>query len=196
MGQRYDKLRGTTSPAFGVGNGRPGNKSFQAAVRDYSPPEVRWNDASKCWEFTEDGIHFFPLGTHFIPAVFSSMSDGDFGYVHAVTSSVMKTDAGALVTSRCTGAHVGVDGRLMTTGVVQNAKFSPKSDTPGMNAPVFLARNDDDISGAAGTVSTKAPSSGVVAEVGLVVGVDPLTFPSTRRAAVLLQVKTVTKRDG
>ncbi len=195
MGQRWDKLRGTSSPVFSVGNGRAGNKSFQASIREHSPPEVRWNDALPGWEFTEDGVHFFPVGTHFVSAAYAGMSAGLFGYVHSLTGAVHRTDAASLESSRCVGAHVGVAGRIMTTGVVPAALFSQKSDVPAYGMPVFLARNDDEIAGAAGKVTTKAPATGVVAEVGLVIGVDPLTFPVTLAAAVLLQVKTVTRRN-
>ena len=193
MGQRWDKLRGTTSPAFGVGNGRPGNKSFQFSVRDLSPPEIRWNDSLGGLEFTEDGIHFFPLGTCFIPAVFAGMSEGYFGYLDDSTGSIYKTDSNLVAKSRVTGAHVGVSGRLLVGGVVANARFADNT-LPTLNAPVFLAKAVDDSGAGAGKVRLAAPTTGIVAEVGLVVAVDPLTFPSTRTASVLLQVKGICQR--
>jgi hypothetical protein len=189
MGQRWDKLRGTTSSAFSVGNGRPGNKSFQFGFRDLSLPEVRWNDTLGGLEFTEDGTHYFPLGTLFLPVTFASMSEGYFGYFSS-NNTVSKTDAADENKARLAGAHVGVTGRLMAKGVVPAAVFSTASGTPLPNSPVYLARADDEGGlAAAGKLTTVRPYP-YVTEAGLVVSVDPLTFPVTRVAAVLLRPRT------
>jgi len=116
------------------------------------------------------------------------MAEGKFGYFQS-NDTVHKADAVSTATSRCCGAHVGVDGKLLTKGSVPSAWFSDAGPTPSPGAPVYLARDADDIGGAAGKVTAQRPTAGIIAQVGLVVSVDPLTFPATRRAHVLLQIK-------
>ena len=195
MAQRWDKVRGTTSNSFGVGNGRSGSKKFEAVIGPPPNPDLTFNDTTKGWEFTEDGVHFFPFGTQFASVTFSEdMEDGHFGY-YTANNSVRRTDAAYPISAVCAGAHVGVAGRLLVGGVVPTALFSLGSPVPLPGDRVFLARADDEpVGAAAGKVTTRAPGSGVSAPIGVIKAVDAGTFLSTRRAEVLLRFTAVT--DG
>jgi hypothetical protein len=187
---RWDKLHGTTASVFGIGDGRSGNKSLQARVRNVNPPELKWDDDIGCWKYSLDGVIFLGLGEHLLPIETTGSGAGDFGYV-ASDGSFQKSDAAATATSRCVGANIGLDGFALTLGVVPAAKFSLASATPTVGKAVFLARADEEEGGTAAGKLTAA--TGVIAKVGLVLSVDP-HFSTTRQASVLLQVDDLTRR--
>jgi hypothetical protein len=128
------------------------------------------------------------------PFTTTGMTDGDFGYFSA-EESLTKTDAASIATSRFAGAHIGMANLALIHGIVNNAKFSELSPTPVIGEPAFLARADDEAgNGAAGKLSA-LPAWPVVAEVGLIAGVDPVLFPTSRTAKVLLQPKAIMVRS-
>lgn len=193
MGQRWDKVRGTTSSVFGIGNGRSGDKSLQALVRTLGPPEIKWDDTEGRWKYSLDGSIFLGLGEHLLPIQTTGSSTGDFGYV-APDGTFQKTDASVTSKSRCIGANIGLSGFALTTGVVATAKFSPLSAIPILGKAVFLARADDEGGGAsAGKLTARPPATGVIAKVGLVLELDT-NFSVTRLGKVLLQIEDITKR--
>jgi hypothetical protein len=193
MGQRWDKVRGTTSSVFGIGNGRSGDKSLQALVRTLGPPEIKWDDAEGRWKYSLDGSLFLGLGEHLLPIQTTGSGAGDFGYV-APDGTFQKTDASVTSKSRCVGVNIGLSGFVLTAGVVTIAKFSPLSVTPVLGKAVFLARADDEGGEAsAGKLTARPPTTGVIAKVGLVLEVDA-NFLITRQGKVLLQIEDITKR--
>jgi hypothetical protein len=120
------------------------------------------------------------------------LSIGDF--VYYLNDAGGKTDASSLSSSRCIGVYEGIPGVVRVMGRTEVANFSLASVTPVLGQPVFLSRDDVDPGGAAGKVSTFIPSIGYVAEVGAVVGVNVATFPLTRQASVMIQIKGIVKR--
>lgn len=193
MGQRWDKVRGTTSAAFGIGNGRAGDKALQALIRPVAPPEIRWDDTEGRWKYSLDGSLFLGLGEHLLPLTTTGSSTGDFGYV-AADGTFQKTDASTTTKARCIGANVGLNGFVLTSGIVAAAKFSTASAVPTLGKAVFLARADDEGGGAAaGKLTARPPAAGVIAKVGLVLSLDP-NFSITHLAKVLLQIDDITKR--
>jgi hypothetical protein len=122
----------------------------------------------------------------------TGLTAGDF--VCYLNDAGVATDASYLATSRCIGAYEGITGVVRVMGKVGTANFSQASATPVLGQSVFLSRADVDPGGAAGTVSTFIPTTGYVAEVGTVVGVNPATFPTTRQAEVMIQIKGIVRR--
>jgi hypothetical protein len=121
----------------------------------------------------------------------SALSDGYFGYAIS-NETLAKTDAASVVSGTFMGAHVGIAGKALVAGIVQNARYCSTCATPTVNSPAFLARADaEPLGGAAGKLDIQGPTSGVAAEVGVVLGVDPVTFPVTRVARVVLQPKAL-----
>lgn len=129
-----------------------------------------------------------------VPFSMTGMGSGDFGYVSG-RSALSKTDAAVEAHAVFAGANVGVIGKALVCGLVPNANFSAVSATPVCGNRVFLARADDEGGGAAaGKLTVSAPTSGFIAEVGVVADVDPVTYPSTKTASVLLQPKAIVAR--
>jgi hypothetical protein len=129
-----------------------------------------------------------------IPLSMPGMSEGDFGYVSG-PSTLSKTDAAAEEKAVFAGAHIGVTGRALACGLVEHAKFSVASTTPTYGDRVFLARADDEGGGAAaGKLTTIAPTTGFIAEVGVVSDVDLVHYPTTLQASVILHPKVLMGR--
>lgn len=57
------ELQGTINNAFLIGDGLAGNKRIVANNADGTKPEVRYNDTSNAWEFSNNGTAFNPIGT-------------------------------------------------------------------------------------------------------------------------------------
>lgn len=55
MGLR-DHIAGTTSDTFAIGNGAAGDKYIQAENAAGTLPFIRYNDTTKKWELSNDGI--------------------------------------------------------------------------------------------------------------------------------------------
>lgn len=124
----------------------------------------------------------------------SAVEEGYFCCM-ANTNIVHRTDAGDAQRILCVGVSYGDPRYVQTGGSILRARFSEASPVPTLFKPVFLARADEELlGGAAGKLTAQAPSTGAVAEVGLVLAVPP-DFVTSRRAKVLLQVKKVLKRS-
>jgi hypothetical protein len=142
----------------------------------------------------QDSLH------NVIPDVdISALEDGFFAY-ESGPMIASPTDAAGVVSSRCIGVVIGVgpDKKLISTGTVDEAKFSSASSTPIIGKSVFLAKaSDEPLMAAAGKLTADVSSIGgdqVVAEVGIVMDVDSGTFPITRTAKVVLGIKRFVRR--
>lgn len=148
-------------------------------------------DIIKAYTVTTTGI--------LLPFVFDDgVTEGDFCYISA-NETLSKTDASNISKSKFVAAHVGLVTEGMIQGLVQTAKFASTSATPAVGEPVFLACADDEPGNtAAGKLNAICPSTTdrgkVVAEIGIVSGVDPVTFGLTKVARVVIQPKQVCLR--
>lgn len=214
MDPKFDKLHGTTTRSFSIGSKRLADPSavldLVSTSRGLLPPRMTaaqrsaiavpaeglivYDTSFKSLYVFENGLWWSIDRGTLIPADNTALDSGYFGYILS-DYVVARTDAKYLSKSRCIGAHPGMPGVVAASGVVADAKFSAVSDVPVPGMPVFLARADDEPGdGAAGKVTTFAPSSGIVAEVGLVASVDGPTFTAHRTAEVVLQMKSILKR--
>lgn len=124
----------------------------------------------------------------------SALAVGKFGYV-AGNRLLAPTDAGSYPSSVAFGAYAGSAGKVLVGGAAFQALFSTASPAPLAGDRVFLARGDIELGmGAVGKVTTAAPATGYVAEVGIVTDVNNATFPINRRAEIMIRVHAITKR--
>lgn len=124
----------------------------------------------------------------------TAMTEGLFGYVLS-NSLVRPADAGMYASAIALGCFDGVPGSIVVEGVL-NVKFSDLSPMPQPGQRIFLAHaSEEPLGGAAGKVTTAAPVTGFVAEVGEVMSVNAVTFSSTRIAPCLVRVQQVMKRS-
>lgn len=117
----------------------------------------------------------------------TGLADGDFGYISAA-KTISKIDSAAIGTARIFGANEGVVGSMTVAGVIENAKFTTDGGSPVNGKPVFLANAADDTGTGAGKLTATAPSTGVLAEVGICV--DNTNYAGSKIAEILLQTKS------
>lgn len=54
---------GTSNNDFSIGDGNAGNKTISANNEDVNKPNLRFNDTSNKWEFSNDGLNWNEIGT-------------------------------------------------------------------------------------------------------------------------------------
>ena len=210
---QFDYLHGTTAESFSVGVRCPADASaaleIESTDRGFLPPRmsavqreaillptnglVVYDTDAHTLYLRSNGV-WVPLNRDmFVPADNSSVPTGQFGYISS-NDKVSRTDAMLLRKSRCLGVNPGISGVMQVGGLYRDAVFSNECPTPEVGKSVFLARMDDETLGdARGKLTPLSPSSGVVAEVGLVLHIEA-DFSTTRVADVVIQIRGVTKR--
>ncbi len=117
----------------------------------------------------------------------TGLADGDFGYASSA-DTMTKTDNATLAKSRLIGCNEGTAGSMTVSGTIENAKFTTDGGSPAVGSPVYLAAAADDTSTGAGKLTATAPTSGILAEVGICL--NNANYAGSKTAEVLLQVKT------
>ena len=117
----------------------------------------------------------------------TGLAAGDFGYISA-NGVLSLTNSAAAASSRMHGCNVGTVGSMTVGGQVV-AKFTTVGGSPSPGAPVFLANLADDTNAGAGKLTATAPTTGVVAEVGLCV--NNSNYAGAKTTVVLLQPKAI-----
>jgi hypothetical protein len=211
----FDKLQGTQAESFIVNSRKKAGDDAALQVdstdRGFLPPRMTtaqktaivaprngltvWDSTLKCLSIYRDGVWYCLIDvgrSETWVGVTAGLSVGQLCYVSAnITAS--PTDARTLAKSRCAGCYNGIAGRIQYDGVIDAMLFSAASSTPSPGDPVYVARADDEpLDAAAGKATADRPVyPAYQEEVGLVLSVNPITFPSTRVAKVLLQVKEI-----
>jgi hypothetical protein len=211
----FDKLQGTQADSFIIGSkkvaGADAALQVDSTSRGFLPPRLTtaqksaiaaprnglevWDSTLKCMSIYRDGVWYCLVDTGRAErwvGVTSGLVSGQLVYVSAnITAS--PTDARSLPKSRCAGVYDGVAGRIRYDGEVAAMLFSAASSTPTPGSPVYVAKADDEpLDAAAGKATADAPGvPNYIEEVGLVLSVNPITFPTTRVAKVLLQIKQI-----
>src|SRR5579885_276158 len=112
---------------------------------------------------------------------------GQAGYVSGA-STFTPTDSAAIAKSRLGGVYQGTSGQIQTDGVIAAALMTTAGGSPGNGAPVWLAAASDDSNTGAGKFTATAPTTGVLAEVGICL--DNANYAGAKTAKILLQVKS------
>lgn len=121
----------------------------------------------------------------------SELYDGYFGYI-INNNTLSLTDASSINSSIIAGCYTGINGTIISAGVINNAVFSNNSLTPLPGQLIFLARSDDELGNTAfGKLTTIRPTSGVVSEVGFVINNE--TFLETKTATIMLRPQRIVK---
>jgi hypothetical protein len=211
----FDKLRGTQEDSFIIGSkkaaGADAALQVDSTTRGFLPPRLTtaqksaiaaprnglevWDSTLKCMSIYRDGVWYCLVDsgrTETWIGVTTGLLAGMLAYVSANTTA-SPTDARALAKSRCAGCYNGTPGRIQYDGVIDAMLFSAASSTPSPGDPVYVARADDEaLDAAAGKATVDKPAyPAIPEEVGLVLSVNPVSFPFTRIAKVLLQVKQI-----
>lgn len=118
----------------------------------------------------------------------TGIASGDMVYVSAA-NTVAKTDSASVTTSRFFGVGEGVSGSITRAGVLAAAKFTTAGGQPTNGGIVWLAAATDDSSTGAGKLTATPPSTGVSAEIGVVL--DNSNYASAKTCKVLLQPKAI-----
>ena len=163
------------------------NKGFLYAKDDGGDTELFYRDDSgNIVQLTQNG-EIGGTGSKINGLTTTGLADGDFGY-YSSAKTITKTDSAAIGTSRAVGANEGVASQMSVAGIIESAKFTTVGGSPSVGAQVFLAAAADDTSTGAGKLTATAPSSGVVAEIGLCQ--DNADYAGSKTAEVLFQPKT------
>lgn len=210
----FDKLQGTSSNSFSIGRKKPADPSAALQVdstsRGILPPRMTTAQRTAIaaplnglvvYDTTINRLYCYEGGIwralslepdSIYSAVTAGLVSGQFVYISA-NNVASPTDAANLSTSRCGGAFFGEAGWIRYAGIVTDAQFSAASSVPAVGSAVYLARADDEpLGGAAGKLTADKPSPPTIeAEVGIVVSVNPVSFPFTRIAKVLVQIKKI-----
>lgn len=211
----FDKLRGTQEDSFIIGSkkaaGADAALQVDSTSRGFLLPRMTtaqksaiaaprnglqvWDTTLKCVSVFRDGFWYCLVDVgrdERWVGVTAGLLEGQLVYVSSnITAS--PTDARVLAKSRCAGVYDGVAGRIRYDGEVAAVLFSTASSTPTPGAPVYVARADDEpLDAAAGKATADRPGyPAYVEEVGLILSVNPITFPVTHVAKVLLQIKKI-----
>lgn len=218
----FDKLRGTQEESFIIGSrkaaGADAALQVDSTSRGFLPPRLTsaqksaiaaprnglevWDSTLKCVSIYRDGVWYCLVDTGRAErwvGVTTGLVDGQLVYVSA-NNVASPTDARTLAMSRCAGVYDGVAGRIRYDGEVASMLFSVASSVPTPGSPVYAAKADDEpLDAAAGKATADKPAyPATEAEVGLVLSVNPVSFPFTRVAKVLLQIKKIgdSRRTG
>jgi len=211
----FDKLRGTQEDSFIIGSkkvaGADAALQVDSTSRGLLPPRmttaqksaiaaprnglVVFDTTLKCLSVYRDGSWYCLLDTNRAETwvgITAGLTVGQLAYV-AANITAGPTDARTLLEARCAGCYNGVSGRIQYDGTIDAMLFSAASSTPSPGDPVYVARADDEaLDAAAGKATADRPGPPAFAEeVGLVLSVNPVSFPFTRVAKVLLQVKRI-----
>lgn len=211
----FDKLRGTQEDSFIIGSkkaaGADAALQVDSTTRGFLPPRLTtaqksaiaaprnglevWDSTLKCMSIYRDGVWYCLVDsgrTETWVGVTTGLSAGMLAYISANTTA-SPTDARTLAKSRCAGCYNGTPGRIQYDGVIDAMLFSAASSVPSPGDPVYAARADDEaLDAAAGKATVDKPAyPAFPEEVGLVLSVNPVSFPFTRIAKVLLQVKRI-----
>jgi hypothetical protein len=211
----FDKLRGTQEESFIIGSkkaaGADAALQVDSTSRGFLPPRLTtaqksaiaaprnglevWDSTLKCMSIYRDGVWYCLIDsgrTETWVGITTVLSAGMLVYVSAnITAS--PTDARDIAKSRCAGCYNGTSGRIQYDGVIDAMLFSAASSTPSPGDPVYVARADDEaLDAAAGKATVDKPIyPAIQEEVGLILSVNPVSFPFTRIAKVLLQIKKI-----
>ena len=211
----FDKLRGTQEDSFIIGSkkvaGADAALQVDSTTRGFLPPRLTtaqktaiaaprnglqvWDRTLKCMSVYRDGVWYCLVDAgreERWVGITAGLASGQLVYVSANITAT-PTDARTLAKSRCAGVYDGVAGRIRYDGEVASMLFSAASSTPSPGDPVYVARADDEpLDAAAGKATADRPGyPAFEEEVGLVLSVNPITFPTTRVAKVLLQIKRI-----
>jgi len=211
----FDKLRGTQEDSFIIGSkkaaGADAALQVDSTSRGFLLPRMTtaqksaiaaprnglevWDTTLKCISVYRDGVWYCLVDSGRAETwvgVTTGLSVGMLAYISA-NSMAGPTDARTLTKSRCAGCYNGTSGRIQYDGVIDAMLFSAASGTPSPGDPVYVARADDEaLNAAEGKATVDEPAYPAFSEeVGLVLSVNPVSFPFTRIAKVLLQVKKI-----
>ncbi len=133
--------------------------------------------------------------TVYIPSIdTSNVAQGRSVYISA-NNAVLHSDARYYQQSVVLGMYNGISGMVVTDGVV-SGKFSDASPMPVAGNRVFIARGDDEaLDTAVGKLTVTPPTSGYVAEVGVVTYINAVTYLTTKTASMLVRVQQLMKRN-
>lgn len=113
----------------------------------------------------------------------SALSSGMCGY-YGSASTLSLTDSGTYAKAIFGGLYTGTSGSVQVAGLA-TANFTTAGGAPTAGSPVWLAAAADDTNTGAGKLTATAPTSGVVAQVG--VCVSAAGYAGAKTCVVLLQ---------
>lgn len=94
MGALRDKIVGTTSNTFAIGDGGAGDKYLQAETAAATLPFVRYNDTAKLWEKSDNGTAVTPIGRvrqHLVSEVTANTTTTSTAFTTLLTVSITTT---------------------------------------------------------------------------------------------------------
>lgn len=141
---------GTNKNDFSIGDGTDSNKTISANKTGTPKPQLRWNESSSRWEFSNDGTlftPFTPLNNYTATAPPVSSNDSGEGYSAGsawldVTNKILWrcVDATAAAAVWIIEIHYDVQSLTDAATVIYNTNLGPKAllDSPAANRIVNL----------------------------------------------------------
>lgn len=116
----------------------------------------------------------------------TGVTTGLFGYVSSA-NTVLKTNNTTIGTAVCLGANTGTVGSIRVAGVVSAAAMTSAGGQPVNGATLWLASAADDTGTGAGRLTATAPTSGVLAPIGICL--DNSNYIGSKTVSMALNIR-------